>query len=60
MAKVYVVIKDGVIWDSYTNDPEVELEVLDLDADDDLEREDIEEQVRELEERKDNGELWNI
>ena len=60
MAKVYIVIKDGVIWDSYTNDPEVELEVLDLDADDDLEREDIEEQVRELEERKDNGELWNI
>lgn len=60
MAKVYIVIKDGVIWDSYTNDPEVELEVLDLDADDDLEREDIEEQVRELEERKDNGELWSI
>lgn len=60
MAKVYIVIKDGVIWDSYTNDPEVELEVLDLDADDDLEREDTEEQVRELEERKDNGELWSI
>lgn len=60
MAKVYIVIKDGVIWDSYTNDPEVELEVLDLDADDDLERGDTEEQVRELEERKDNGELWSI
>jgi hypothetical protein len=60
MAKVYIVLKDGVIWDSYTNDPEVELEVLDLDADDDIEREDIEEQVRELEERKDNGELWSI
>lgn len=60
MAKVYIVMKDGVIWDSYTNDPEVELEVLDLDTDDDIEREDIEEQVRELEERKDNGELWSI
>lgn len=60
MAKVYIVLKDGVIWDSYSNDPDVSLEVLDLDAEDDLEREDIEDQVRELEERKEAGEIWSI
>lgn len=60
MAKVYIVLKDGVIWDSYANDPDVELEVLDLDAEDDLEREDIEERVRELEERKEAGEIWGL
>lgn len=60
MAKVYIVLKDGVIWDSYANDPDVELEVLDLDAEDDLEREDIEERVRELEERKEAGEIWSL
>ena len=60
MAKVYIVLKDGVIWDSYTNDPDVSIEVLDLDADDDIEREGIEERVRELEERKDAGEIWSI
>lgn len=60
MAKVYIVLKDGVIWDSYANDPDVSLEVLDLDAEDDLEREDIEDRVRELEERKEAGEIWSI
>lgn len=60
MAKVYIVLKDGVIWDSYANDPDVELEVLDLDAEDDLEREDIEERVRELEERKEAREIWSL
>lgn len=60
MAKVYIVLKDGVIWDSYANDPDVSIEVLDLDADDDIEREGIEERVRELEERKDAGEIWSI
>lgn len=60
MAKVYIVLKDGIIWDSYANDLDVSLEVLDLDAEDDLEREDIEERVRELEERKEAGEIWNI
>lgn len=60
MAKVYIVLKDGVLWDSYANDPDVSLEVLDLDAEDDLEREDIEDRVRELEERKEAGEIWSI
>jgi hypothetical protein len=56
---VHVVLKDGVIWEAY-GEGDVELVVYDLDTDDDIEREDVEEAVRELEARSDAGELDHI
>jgi hypothetical protein len=56
---VHIVLKDGVIWDAYS-EGDVDMIVYDLDTDDALEREDIEEQVRELEARSEAGELDRI
>jgi hypothetical protein len=56
---VHIVLKDGVIWDAYS-EGDVDMIVYDLDTDDALEREDIEEQVRELEARSEAGELDHI
>jgi hypothetical protein len=56
---VHIVLKDGVIWDAYS-EGDVDMIVYDLDTDNALEREDIEEQVRELEARSEAGELDHI
>jgi hypothetical protein len=56
---VHIVLKDGVIWDAYS-EGDVDMIVYDLDTDDALEREDIEEQVRELKARSEAGELDHI
>ena len=56
---VHVVLKDGVIWEAY-GEGNVDLVVYDLDTDDDLEREEVEEAVRELEALKEAGKIKSI
>jgi hypothetical protein len=39
MKKISIIIKDGLIQEVFSNDPEVDIEIIDLDADDALELE---------------------
>jgi hypothetical protein len=39
MKKISIIVKDGLIQEVFSNDPEVDIEIIDLDADDALELE---------------------
>ena len=39
MKKISIIIKDGLIQEVFSNDPAVDIEIIDLDADDALELE---------------------